>query len=148
LFPVEASNAQLITAVYRNSFGRDPDGPGYDYWMKRLGALDPRSGEYLNERGSFIGELILGAYATTSGEEDRTLLTNKHDVALYYVNRLSAAPAEDFDKSIDALLILVSGDPATRDKARQVIDYVFANPVTLTEVMSNAGLLATLWAEK
>jgi hypothetical protein len=69
-------------------------------------------------------------------------------VALYYVNRLSAAPAENFDKSIDALLILVTGDLSTRDKARQVIDYVFANPVTLTEVMSDAGLMATLWAER
>ena len=110
LFPTETSNAQLITAVYRNCFGRDPDQGGFNYWMERLGQLDPQSGEYLNERGAFIGELLLGAYADTSGPEDRGLLINRHTVALYYVNRLSIQPGEGFDASINDLLALVKMD--------------------------------------
>jgi hypothetical protein len=148
LFPLGESNRDFVETVYRNCFGRDPDAHGWDFWTTKLDALDPQNPEFLNDRGAFVGELILGAYATTSGPEDRTLLTNKHDVALYYVNRLSVQPDEQFDSAINDLLTLVTGDPVTRDKAMHVIDHVFANPVTLTAVMSDANLVATLWAEE
>jgi hypothetical protein len=64
---------------------------------------------------------------------------------MYYVNLLSGAPEEGFDAGINTLLERVSGDTATRTKAEHVIDYAFAHPVTLTGVMTDAVLLATLW---
>ena len=145
LFPLGESNRNFVKTVYQNCFGRDPDPDGWDYWTNKLNQLDPQAPEYLNDRGAFVGELLLGAYAETSGVEDRSLLINRHEVALAYVNRLSMQPAEGFDASINDLLAMVGMDYSTRYNAEHVIDHVFANAVSLTDVMSNQGLLTTLW---
>ena len=142
LFPAAASNRAFVQTVYANCFGRPADQGGWDFWTAKL---DKMGASGLNERGAFVGELILGAYASTSGTEDQTLLTNRHDAALYYVNQLSSAPQEEFDAGINALLARVSGDPSTLTKAGEVIDYAFAHPVTLTGVMTDAVLLEQLW---
>jgi hypothetical protein len=92
-----------------------------------------------------VGEVILGAYAPSSGEEDRALLTHRHEAAMYYVNQLSNTPSEGFDPAINTLLARVTGDAATEDKAEDVIDYAFANPVTLTGIMADQPLLDSIW---
>ncbi len=142
LFPPAASNGEFVRTVYLNCFGREPDPGGWDYWTGRLDGLGVTD---LNDRGAFVGELILGAYAPTSGEEDRSLLTHRHDAAMYYVNRLSIMPAEGFDAAINALLTRVTGDAATEDKAEAVIDHAFANPITLTGIMADPVLLDSIW---
>ncbi len=143
LFPRDASNREFVQAIYQNCFDRDPDTGGWDYWTQRLDALGSTD---LNDRGSFVGELILGAYAVTSGEEDRGLLTHKHEVAMHYVNRLSEQPEEEFDASINDLLELVTGDSGTQSKAEAVIDHVFEDPITLTGVMNDPALLESIWS--
>ncbi len=143
LFPKDASNREFVRSIYQNCFGREPDKGGWDYWTQRLDAMGTTN---LNDRGALVGELVLGAYAPTSGAEDRTLLSNRHEVAMYYVNRLSMQPDKGFDSAINDLLVRTTGDMAAPIKARQVIDYLFANAVTLTEVMNNPELLKTLWA--
>ncbi len=142
LFPATGSNRDFVQTVYVNSFGRQPDASGWDYWTGRLDGLGVTD---LNDRGVFVGEVILGAYAPSSGEEDRALLTHRHDAALYYVNKLAVDPAEGFDAAINALLARVTGNATTEDKAEAVIDYVFANPITLTGIMGNAALLDLIW---
>jgi hypothetical protein len=145
LFPQGGSNRDFVRAVYLNCFGREPDTLGWDWWTDRLNALDPNDPQYLNNRGSFVGELILGAYAPTSGAEDRNLLTNRHEVAMDYVNRLVLQPGEGFDAAINDLLERVTGDAATRSGATAVLQHVFDHQVTLTGVMGDAALLASLW---
>jgi uncharacterized repeat protein (TIGR01451 family) len=142
LFPLAASNREFVRTVYLNCFGRQPDAGGWDYWTGRLDGLGVTD---LNDRGAFVGEVILGAYATTSGEEDRSLLTHRHEAAMYYVNRLSIMPVEGFDAAINTLLTRVTGDAATEDKAEDVIDHAFANPVTLTGIMTDQALLDSIW---
>jgi hypothetical protein len=147
LFPSGSSNREFVRNVYLNCFGREPDEGGWDWWTAKLDALDPNDPNYLNDRGSFVGELLLGAYAPTSGADDRDLLTNRHEVAMYYANQLVLEPAEGFDDGINDLLKLVTGDGHTRLQAQHVIDHVFDDPITLTGVVDNAALLASLWAE-
>ena len=142
LFPPAASNREFVRTVYLNCFGRQPDSGGWDYWTGRLDGLGVTD---LSDRGAFVGELILGAYAPSSGEEDRSLLTNRHEAAMYYVNKLSTTPAEGYDTAINALLARVTAVAATEDKAEDVIDYAFANPVTLTGVMADQALLDSIW---
>lgn len=143
-FPSGSDDRLFVQSIYQNCFDRDPDPGGWDYWtaqLKSLGTTD------LNARGSFVGRLILGAYAETSGPEDRGLLSNKHDVALYYVNRLAVDAAPGFDTAINALLERVTLSDSTTVKAMRVIDHVFEHSgVSLTGVMSDAGLLTQLWA--
>jgi hypothetical protein len=155
LFPQGESNEAFITAIYQNCFNRAPDPAGLAYWAgvlaQRLAAADPSDGGAdRNIRGDFVGELILGAYAVTSGEEDRGLLTNKHEVALDYVSRLSGQTALDFETgAINALLATVTLQASTREAALDALAHVFDErpydaQVSLTGVMNNAGLLAQL----
>ena len=140
LFPPAASNREFVRTVYLNCFGREPDQGGWDFWTGKLDGLTD-----LNDRGAFVGEVILGAYASTSGEEDRSLLTNRHEAAMYYVNKLAADPAEGFDAAINTLLARVTGVTVTEDKAEDVINYAFANPVTLAGIMTDQPLLDSIW---
>jgi hypothetical protein len=142
LYPVGGSNREFVRTVYLNCFAREPDAGGWDYWTGRLDGLGVTD---LNDRGAFVGEVILGAYATSSGPEDRALLTHRHEAAMYYANKLAVAPAEGFDAAINTLLTRVTGDAATEDKAEDVIDYAFANPVTLTGIMTDQALLDSIW---
>jgi Domain of unknown function (DUF4214) len=149
------SNEAFITAIYQNCFNRAPDSGGLRYWAgvlaQRLAAADPSDGGAdRNIRGDFVGELILGAYADTSGPEDRGLLTNKHEVALDYVSRLSGQTALDFEnEAINALLATVTLQASTREAALDALAHVFDErpydaQVSLTGVMNDAGLLAQL----
>lgn len=142
LFPATGSNRDFVRTVYINSFGREPDPGGWDYWTQRLDSLGTTD---LSERGTFVAEVLLGAYAPTSGPDDRTKLTHKHDVALHYVNELSLQTQEIFDKRINDLLALVNLDPATRTKAIAVIDYALDNPITLGGVMDDVALFNSIW---
>ena len=44
------------------------------------------------------------------------------------------------------MLNRVSGDPGTVAAAERVIDYAFANPETLTQIVGNGSLFESLWA--
>lgn len=140
-FPVAASNRDFVQNIYQNCFGRNPDTGGWDYWTGRLNGLGQTD---LNDRGSFVGEMLLGAYAVTSGSTDRELLSNKHDVAMQYVNLLSTHLSEGFDPAINALLHQVDGTPLSKQGAFAVLDHVFSHEITLTGVMSDNALLNTL----
>ncbi len=143
LFPATGSNREFVRTVYLNSFGREPDAGGWDYWTERLDSLGTTD---LSERGTFVAEVLLGAYAPTSGAEDRTKLSYKHDVALHYVNQLSLPNQEAFDdEGINNLLALVTLDPATKAQAIAVIDYALNNPITLGGVMDDVALFNSIW---
>lgn len=146
LFPASAGNREFVQLVYINSFGRSPDQAGWDWWTAQLDRLNPSDPDYLNNRGGFVGQLLLGAYAPTSGPEDRTLLIHKHDLALDYVNQLSLQSDRSFDVAINTLLSRVTGDSSTLSAARGVLDYVFDHAVTLTGVMQTPALIDSIWA--
>lgn len=136
-YPAGSSNRDFVEAVYQNLFTREPDTDGWDYWEGRL-----------NEglaRDVFLLSVINGAYAESSGDEDRDLLGNKHDVSVYYAEQSALHPEEDFDDAINTLLNDVTGDDATEVSAKAVIDYAFANDVTLSGIMADQELLDQIW---
>ncbi len=167
LFPQDGSNKAFVETVYQNCFDRTPDLPGWYYWTYNLNGGDPEAVDWstfdwaaleesdiaetgsgdtsLTERGLFIAEVLLGAYASTSGDQDRGLLTNRHEVAMSYANKLALRPEEGFDDAINDLLAMVDDGSDTRDRAENVLEHVFDDPVTLTGVMGDPGLLANLW---
>ena len=142
LFPQDASHRDFVQAIYRNAFGREPDAEGWDYWTAELDAIGKT--ESLDP-GIFVATVIRAAYAPTSGVRDREFLTNKHDVALYYVNGLAAHAHEEFDPAINALLSRVTDDSTSRDRAELVIDYALTNPLTLTGLMEDSALFQSVW---
>lgn len=138
MYPSSLTNEQFVEQIYLNLFDRTPDQGGWDYWS---GRLDTGS----VYRSGFILDVIEGAYAPTSGPEDRTLIDNKHDASLYYTGQLAIHPQEGYDFAVVDLLNRVSGDVNTVAAAERVIDYAFNEPVTLTGVMTTPGLFDSLW---
>ncbi len=146
LYPQQGiNNREFIRTVYRNCFGREPDPAGWNYWETELNRLDPQNPEYLNNRGAFVGQLLLGAYAATSGGEDRSLLMNRHEVALSYVNRLTRQPEVAFDPAINELLAMVTSFYVTRYNAENILDHIFTTGASLTEVMDQPDQVQSLW---
>lgn len=139
MFPPSASSKEFVRTVYLNALGREPDAPGLDYWSKVL--ENGAGGGSSQQRGQFVANVLQGAYAPTSGPEDRARLTNKHDVALYYINQLSTQTDDVFDPQINELLSKVGLATESKDKAMAVIDYVLSNPVTLAGVITDLVLL-------
>ena len=82
MYPDSLTNDQFVEQIYQNLFDRATDQGGWDYWSGRLDAGSV-------QRSGFILDVIEGAYAPTSGPEDRTLIDNKHDASLYYTGQRS-----------------------------------------------------------
>lgn len=137
-YPDTLSNRQFVETVFENLFDRKPAQSGWDYWTNTLdsGALG---------RDTFIFNVIEGAYSPTGGAQDRMLMNNKHDVSLYYVEKLSLYSAEEFDEKVTVLLNKVSGNEATVLQAKSIIDYVFESPITLSGVVSDPDLWDSFW---
>ena len=137
-YPASLTNREFVEQIYLNLLDRSPDQEGWDYWTNQLdtGKL---------QRSNFILDAIEGAYAPTSGPEDRALIDNKHAVSLYYTGELSIRPQEGYDLAVGDLLDLVNGDVETVAAAQRVIDYAFYDPLTLTGVMADEALFDSLW---
>jgi uncharacterized protein YebE (UPF0316 family) len=138
-YPSGLVNRNFVEQIYLNLFDRNPDSGGWDWWTNELDTGH-------RQRSGFILDVIEGAYAPTSGPEDRTLIDNKHDVSLYYSERLSLQPEEGFDSTIATVLNRVTGEVNTVPAAARVIDYAFDNPTTLAQIVGNAALFDSLWA--
>jgi serralysin len=136
--PGTLTDRQLVEQIYLHLLDRPPDLAGWDYWT---GRLDTGSAQ----RSDLVLAVIEGAYASTSGPQDRNLIDNKHDVSLYYTGQLTMRPQEGYDFAICDLLNRITGDVGTIAAADRVIDYALNNPLTLTGVMTDFNLFDSLW---
>lgn len=140
--PTGTSDREFIRLTYQQFFHREPDPEGWDYWTNRL----QTAGGDPNQRGAFLGELLLGAYAPTSGERDRNYLTNRHELSLSYANWLAERPGRAYESAFLELLDLVNDDPNTLRDAQNVLErrrnYSWNS---LEYIMSHKELLETLW---
>ena len=136
-YPEGTSNRDFIEKVYINLFNREPDTGGWDYWEGRL--------DDGLARDTFLLSVINGAYAPTSGEEDRSLLGNKHDVSVYYAEQSAIHPDEGFDEAINLLLNQVTDDTDTALSAIAIIDHAITNEITLGGIIEDQSLFDQLW---
>jgi hypothetical protein len=136
-YPQGTSNLEFIESIYQNMFNRSPAEGGLIYWQEQLDAGMPRD--------VFILAVINGAYAPTGGENDRAILINKHEVSVYYAERTMLYPEEGFDQNVNTLISAVTSDSATADTAKEIIDYVFTNDITLTGVVEDQALWDSFW---
>lgn len=86
-----------------------------------------------------------GAYAATSGDEDRGLLDNMYEVATYYVEQIGENPTGGMDSAINTLLDSLSANDESVESAVDVIDYALNNDVTLSGIMEDQALLEQVW---
>jgi len=135
-YPIGLSNSEFVNAIYQNLFDRAPEPAGLAYWVNDLNQGVPRD--------VFIYSVIQGAYAPSGGTSDRALLNNKHDVSLYYSEQL-ATHAEAFDNQIDQVLNRVTDEIETVARAKEVIDFVIADPLTLSGLISETATWEAFW---
>lgn len=136
-YPPGLSNHAFIATIYQNLFDRSPDDVGWAYWEGDLNRGLPRD--------QFIYAVIQGAYAPTGGASDRVLLANKHTVSLYYSEQLALQATEEFDDNIEQVLNRVTAESQTLTQATAVIDFVFADPITLTGLISQTEAWEAFW---
>lgn len=118
------TNPEFVQAIYQNLFSRIPDPDGMTYWALQLD-------QNAVQRSGFILDVIQGAYAQTSGPEDRTLIDNKTAVALHYSEGLAIKSVNLFDPGIVHLIDSVTGAPQSVDAALNAIDVHFVSGVPL-----------------
>jgi len=78
LYPSGTNAESFIRSIYHNLFNREPDPSGLAYWKNEL-----ESGSV--QKSVFILAVINGAQDTETFGYDRTILENKKEVGLYFV---------------------------------------------------------------
>jgi len=131
------TNRAFVEKIYQNLFAREPDPGGWDFWENDL--------NHGMARDTFLYTVIQAASAPTGNGSDKALLTNKHDVSLYYSEQLATHPSEGFDGKIDQVLNRITADAHTVVRAEAVIDYVIDNPITLTGLVSDTVAWEAFW---
>ncbi len=77
IYPNDADVSVLVTSVYNNLFGREPDEEGLAYWTTELG-------DGSVQRAEFILAVINGAKASTGSPADAKYIEGKADIGTYY----------------------------------------------------------------
>jgi hypothetical protein len=100
------SNTQLVTNLFQQLFGRDPDPEGLDFYVSSL-----NSG--VRTLQSISLDILYGAQ-----NEDTLIVNNRVDLAAYYIHALEDSAATDLSIEADALSSLIvsvndTGDSAT-----------------------------------
>lgn len=120
-------SSALVTAVYSNILGRNPDQDGFNYWVSVLdsGAVD---------RSEFILAMIDGAKAATGSAADAQYLETKAEIGAYYavvhgLNNVEVANAsmQAFDGSVGS----VADAKAIIDSHAVSVDTAFGSEFTI-----------------
>lgn len=130
-YPSTLNNQDFVKKIYLNLFSRTADSGGLTYWTGRLDQATVK-------RSEFILTVIEGAYASTSGPEDRTLINNKHDVALYYSGQLATQEGTSYNiNGITQLLSKVNQNTATVTGAEKLIDQSISQQTSINTLLSD-----------
>jgi hypothetical protein len=111
-----STNAEVITSVYRNLFGRDPDLEGLQYWE---GVLD--RGQI--DAGMLAYEVLRGA-----GPVDRVIIDNKSNAAVAFTNELPAGSGMYGGKALGEArewLRTIDDKPLTAAEIKKQVDKMF-----------------------
>jgi hypothetical protein len=105
------SHMDLVTAIYRQALGREPDPAGLNYYVNEL----------LHARKS-LQTIALDVLNGATGPIDSATVANKLNVANYYTSKVAnGCPYGPASDGVNALLG-VSGDFATVVSAKMAID--------------------------
>ncbi|WP_269142619.1 Ig-like domain-containing protein [Sulfitobacter mediterraneus] len=128
----------FVTAVYSNVLGREPDAPGFNYWLGQL------QNEPDITPGVFILAIIGGAKFPSDPTEqtaaDQAYLATKSDLGAYFsvIKGMSDIP------DASAAMSLFDGSDASRDATIAAIDAHYADaldPVTGDFLMQLVGVI-------
>jgi len=128
-YPVGTSNHSFIQTVYKNLFNRDPDEAGWKYWENELD-------KGMVGRSVFILAVMNGARNTEEFGPDATILENKKEVGLTYVDAglNNTAWAKD-------VLYDVNATESSMERSKEMIEY-FVNVTPSSEVQKYCKKIA------
>ncbi len=112
------NNADLVTNLYEQLFGRRPDEEGLLFYELFLGLG-------LMSLQSISLDILFGVQ-----NEDVTIVNNRKNVAKYYISQLESLNMADLEPSADTLSALVAGitvDATTANTACADIDEIIGN---------------------
>ncbi|NEV61103.1 DUF4214 domain-containing protein [Thiorhodococcus minor] len=130
-YPETLGHSPLITALYQNIFGRDPDDAGREYWLAELAANRVL-------RNQMIISLINGGWANIEAAEDMARFSNRVEVALEFA-------AYQSTQGITYSSLDEAGQLRLRHAGAEVLSGVTADTATRdAAIASIPGLLAGL----
>lgn len=120
IYPGTMSNAQFITAVYANVFGKTPDDAGLAYWAAQIGAGQ--------ERGAVVTQMIDAGLNTPDGTPGKTYVVNRVEAAKLAAElQLTRGTTVDEHKLIQ-LLSNIDGTTESYNAGIAAIDKAVAVP--------------------
>lgn len=110
---------QKVSLAYSNLFNREPDAAGLSYWVEQL------TTQSISQSNMIIA-LINGAHAPTGNPSDATILDNKTEVGLYYID----SNLNDIETAY-SIMDGISSNYATVSSAITQIDTIANNTIFL-----------------
>ena len=107
LYPTGTSTEAFIEAIYTNLFKRDPDTAGAEYWKKDL------------ESGVVNKSVFILAVVNGAKDDDATLLANKTEVGLAFVN----SGSNDVDQAKSIMSQITIEDSTVNDALATIASF-------------------------
>lgn len=109
-YPDTLTNEQFLNQVYNNVLGRNGDSEGIAYWLTQMDAGIQRS--------QMITTIINGAKADSGSAQDKALLENKKDAAIYFALDLAS---DDISLASKAMTV-ITNDVSTVQVSKDLQD--------------------------
>lgn len=123
IYPDSLSNAEFVTRIYQNVFGKSPDAEGLSYWQ---GFLD--SGLH---RGSLVHSMITAGLDVPDGTPGKAYVVNRVEGAAYAAEKQLSSNTEVPYTALTTLLQTVDASPNSVTLAHQAADGLVATTGTL-----------------
>ena len=114
IYPDALSDAEFVTKVYNNVFGKTPDAEGLAYWSGQLGAS--------KDRGALVMTMINVGLATSEGTPGKAFIANRYSVAQHAVDQQTAQKTEIPPDKLKEIMAGVSEDSASATSANSALD--------------------------
>lgn len=111
-YPPALPTSEFVRLHYNNALNRDPDAPGWAYWI-----ADLDSGN--QSRDTFMLAFIHGALAPSGSPVDAQYLANRAEAGEYFARTLGLDNTDWGGK----VMALVTADPASVEQAEAMADH-------------------------
>ena len=115
IYPDSLSDADFVTAIYNNVFGRAPDAGGLAYWVNELSHTT---------RGNLVLTMIRAGLGTPDGTSGKAYLVNRVEVALYALTQQQGQSISLDPEDLKFAERLTNEETASVQLTKEVIDWL------------------------
>ncbi|HJW57848.1 MAG TPA: DUF4214 domain-containing protein [Burkholderiaceae bacterium] len=114
IYPDSISNAEFVTRIYHNVFGKDPDADGLAYWKGEI--------DHGVHRGMEVDYMINAGLGIPDGVTGKAYIANRYSVAQYQTVQQLSMDHEMSVADLKAIMTAAGADAATVYAAQTTTD--------------------------